>query len=139
MSAEPAARPAAAPAPLTRGGTLRRVRMAVSAAVAAALGLLPHILHHAGPLAGAALLGGVGGSLLFGAAGLLLSIPFLLRVHRHCGNWRVPAALLATFAIVFSISTFVIGPAISGGEEASAPSGPAPAQTPQPSAHEQHH
>ena len=102
---------------LTFTAAARRVRLWLSAAVAAVLGLLPHVLHHAGPLAGAALLGGVGGSLLFGALGLVLSVPFLLKVHKHCGNWRVPGALLATFAVVFSISTFVIGPAISGGDE----------------------
>lgn len=84
-----------------------------SSAVAAILGIAPHVLHHAGPLAGAALIAGTGGTLLFGAIGLIAAIPFLLRVHRRCGNWRVPAALLALFAIVFSISTFVIGPAIS--------------------------
>jgi O-antigen/teichoic acid export membrane protein len=70
---------------------------------------------------GPALLGGVGGSLLFGAAGVVLSIPFLLRVHRHCGNWRIPALLLVTFATVFSVSTFVVGPAISGSDEPTAP------------------
>lgn len=95
--------------------TLRqRVGTVISSAVAAVLGILPHVLHHVGPLAGAALLAGTGGTLLFGAIGFVAAIPFLLRVHRRCGNWRVPAALLALFAVVFSISTFVIGPAISG-------------------------
>jgi hypothetical protein len=96
---------------------VRRVRLATGAAVAAILGLLPHVLHHVGPLAGAALFAGVGGSLLFGAIGLLLSVPFLLKVRRRCGNWRVPAALLATFAAMFSLSTFVIGPLIRGDDE----------------------
>jgi hypothetical protein len=95
--------------------TLRqRATALVSSAVAVLLGLAPHVLHHAGPLAGAALLAGTGGSLLFGAIGLLAAIPFLLRVHRRCGNWRVPGALLALFTVMFSISAFVIGPAISG-------------------------
>lgn len=91
-----------------------RVSALVSSAVAAVLGIAPHVLHHAGPLAGSALLAGTGGALLFGAIGLVAAIPFLLRVHRRCGNWRVPGALLVLFAVVFSISTFVIGPAISG-------------------------
>jgi hypothetical protein len=82
--------------------------------VAAVLGLAPHVLHHAGLLAGSALIAGTGGALLFGAVGFLAAIPFLLRAHRRCGNWRVPGALLALFAVVFSISTFVIGPAMSG-------------------------
>ena len=91
-----------------------RATAVVSSALAVLLGLAPHVLHHAGPLAGAALLAGTGGSLLFGAIGLVAAIPFLLRVHRRCGNWRVPGALLALFAVMFSISAFVIGPAISG-------------------------
>ena len=113
------------------GGVLGRIRLAASAVVAGVLGVLPHVLHHVGPLAGAAILGGLGGSLIFGAAGLLLSVPFLLRVHRRTGGWRLPAVLLATFALVFSISNFVVGPAISGGYEP-----PAPAE---PFGHEAHH
>ena len=96
---------------------LRRARLVLSGAIATVLGLLPHILHHVGPLAGAALFAGVGGSLLFGAVGLVAAVPFLLRLHRRCGNWRLPAAALALFATIFSISTFVLGPAISGSED----------------------
>ena len=125
--------------PATLHGVATRVRVAASAVAAAVLGLLPHVLHHVGPLAGAALLGGVGGSLLFGALGLALSVPFLLRVRRRCGNWRVPAALLVAFALVFSASTFVAGPAISGSDDASAPAR-VPEATPQPGgSHEEHH
>lgn len=105
---------AAQPGGRTWRSATGRVRIWLAGAGAAVLGLLPHVLHHAGPLAGAALLGGLGGSLLFGALGLALSVPLLLRVRRRCGNWRLPGLLLATFAIVFSISTFVVGPAISG-------------------------
>lgn len=108
------------PAPTRLRSLPRRAWLALSAAWAVLLGLLPHILHHIGPLAGAALFAGVGGSLLFGAAGLLAAIPFLLRLHRRYGNWRVPAATLALFAAIFSISTFVIGPTISGGGGADA-------------------
>ena len=94
----------------------QRTAAAISSAFAVVLGILPHVLHHAGPLAGAALLAGTAGTLLFGAIGLVAAIPFLLRVHRRCGNWRVPAGLLALFAVVFSISAFVIGPAITGSD-----------------------
>jgi hypothetical protein len=118
----------------------RRVAAIVSSAVAAVLGVLPHVLHHVGPLAGAALLAGTLGTALFGAIGLVAAIPFLLRVHRRCGNWRVPAALLATFAAMFSISAFVIGPAISGSDDEKSP----PTQQTAPSApakagHDAHH
>ena len=116
----------------------------VSSAVAGILGVLPHVLHHVGPLAGAALLAGTGGTLLFGAIGLVAAVPFLLRVHRRCGNWRVPAALLATFAVMFSVSAFIIGPAISGDDAGSSASGSAPTEQTSPGApakgdHEAHH
>ena len=54
---------------------VERVRAAVPAGGAAVLGAAPHVLHHLGPLAGAALLAGVTGKLLFGALGFLLAVP----------------------------------------------------------------
>ena len=96
------------------------------------IGLLPHVLHHAGPLAGAALLAGTGGTLLFAAIGFVAAIPFLLRLHRRFGAWRAPAIALAIFVAMFSLSSFVIGPAISGSD---GPSRPRLEQ----SGHEQHH
>ena len=104
------------------------------------LGLLPHVLHHVGPLAGAALFAGMGGSLLFGALGLVAAIPFLVRMRRRCGTWRRPLAVLAVMAAVYSLSTFVIGPAITGGDDGSNSDSPAPAETqPSPREHEAHH
>jgi hypothetical protein len=85
------------------------------------VGILPHVLHHVGPLAGAALLAGVGGTLLFGAIGFVASIPFLLRLHRRFRSWRAPALALVVFAAMFSLSSFVIGPAISGEEQPARP------------------
>ena len=96
---------------------LRRTWVWLSGIFAAALGIAPHVLHHVGPLAGAALLGGIGGSLLFGALGFLLAIPFLRRLRRHCGSWRVPSAVLLVMVVVFSVSTFVVGPALSGSDD----------------------
>ena len=112
---------AATPASGTIG---QRVWVGISSAGAVVLGVAPHLLHHVGLFAGA-LFAGVGGSLVFGAVGFLAAIPFLLRVRRRTGTWRVPAALLALFAVVFSISTFVIGPAITTGpsEQDPSPSG----------------
>lgn len=112
--------------------------MALSGALAAIIGLAPHVLHHVGPLAGAAIFAGVGGTLLFGAIGLVAAIPFLLRVHRRCGNWRTPAALLVLFAAMFSLSAFVIGPAISGSDDKGSGS-PAPGAPAEPSGHSAHH
>lgn len=119
----------------------QRTAALVSSAVAAVLGLAPHVLHHAGPFAGAALLAGTGGALVFGVIGLVAAVPFLLKVHRRCGNWRVPGALLVLFAAMFSISTFVIGPAITGNNGGGGKSGGdqvAP-DTPAKGGHDAHH
>ena len=87
------------------------------------IGLLPHVLHHVGPLAGAALLAGAGGQVLFAAIGFVAAVPLLLRLHRRFGNWRAPALALAVFAAMFAVSSLVIGPAISGSGGAKTPPG----------------
>lgn len=109
----------------------RKAWVGLSAAWAAFVGLLPHILHHVGPLAGAAVFAGATGSLLFGVLGLVVAIPFLRRMYRKFGTWRAPAIALALFAAAFSLSTFVIGPAING-EGGDSSARPAPG-------HEVHH
>ena len=114
-----------APAPGRLRALSRRVWLALAAAWAVFTGLLPHVLHHAGPLAGAALFAGVGGSLLFFALGLVAAIPFLRRLHRRFGGWQAPGIALGLFVAVFSFSTFVIGPKISGGESGGSSSGAA--------------
>lgn len=96
------------------------------------IGLLPHVLHHVGPLAGAALLAGTAGTLLFAVIGFVAAIPFLLRLHHRFGTWRAPAIALAIFVAMFSLSSFVIGPAISGDDKPTRPGI-------QQSGHEQHH
>lgn len=104
-------------------GAAHRVRVALAAVAAAVLGVAPHVLHHVGPLAGAALFAGIGGTLLFGALGFALAVPMLLKLHRHTGAWRAPAAALGLMVAVFSVSSFVIGPAISGSDETGDKSG----------------
>ena len=99
------------------------------------IGVVPHVLHHAGPLAGAALIAGATGKLVFAAVGLVASIPLLRRLYRHFGSWVAPAGALAVFAAAFVISTFVIGPALNG-NETNQPAGP-PSQ--QPVGHAGHH
>jgi len=115
---------------------LARTWSAVLAAWGAFIGVLPHVLHHVGPLAGAALLAGAGGTALFGAIGFVAAIPFLIRLQRKFRTWRAPAIALVVFIIAFSFSTFVIGSALGGGSESSSPSQPGPEQ---PSAHYRHH
>jgi hypothetical protein len=96
------------------------------------VGLLPHVLHHVGPLAGAALLAGATGRVLFAAIGFVAAIPFLRRLQRRFGTWRAPAFALALFAAMFSLSSFVIGPAISGDSGSARPGI-------EQDGHEQHH
>lgn len=85
------------------------------------IGLLPHVLHHIGPLAGAALLAGATGRVLFAAIGFVAAIPFLRRLQRRFRTWKAPAIALAVFAAAFSLSSFVIGPAISGNDAPAQP------------------
>jgi hypothetical protein len=102
---------------------LRQRWNAATGAVGVLVGLAPHVLHHVGILAGTALVAGSGGTALFGALGLVLSVPMLLRLHRRFGNWTAPAIGLAIFTAMFALSTWVIGPAISGSGD-SGPSAP---------------
>lgn len=98
-----------------RPSLMRRAWSALVAVWGAFIGLVPHVLHHVGPLAGAALLAGTGGTLLFAAIGFVAAIPFLLRLYRRFRTWQAPMLALVIFAGMFSLSSFVIGPAISGG------------------------
>lgn len=125
---------AAPEAPARRSG-FAAVRDTVGAAVGAILGLVPHVMHHIGLLAGAALVTGVGGNLLFFALGLVFSIPLLRRLYRRFRSWWAPAIAVAVFAALFSLSALVIGPAISGGTSADED---APSQTPSMN-HDAHH
>ena len=102
----------------TRSG---RVWAALGAAWGGLLGLLPHVLHHVGPLAGAALLAGATGRLLLAAIGLVAAVPFLRRLRRRFKTWQAPAIAVAIFAAMFVLSSFVVGPAIAGREDATTP------------------
>jgi len=119
---------------LPRRRLAARLWSGVLAAWGGFIGLVPHVLHHVGPLAGAALLAGAGGTVLFAAIGFLAAIPFLLRLYQRFRTWRAPAIALAVFAAMFSLSSFVVGPAISGGDET-----PARPGIEQQDGHEQHH
>lgn len=122
---------AAAPGPR---GLVATAWSAVTAAIATVMGLLPHLLHHVGLLAGVALVSGAAGNVLFGLLGLVFSLPLLRRLYRRFGTWKAPAVALAVFATMFSLSAFVIGPAVTGYAPA-----PSPVQTPGPDEHSGHH
>ena len=111
-----------------------RAWAAILAGWGAVIGALPHVLHHVGPLAGAALLAGTGGRLLFAAIALVVSLPFLRRIYRRFRTWTAPAIALAVMAAMFSLSSFVVGPLITGSESAQ----PTPGIE-QPSGHASHH
>lgn len=130
-------RPTASAVPVDAHGgdqlPLRRWRLRLRAfwnalvgGIGLVVGLVPHVLHHVTLLAGTALVAGSGGTALFGVLGFLASVPFLLRLRRRFGTWRAPAIGLTIFVAMFSLSTFVLGPAISGaGGTGGADSGPA--------------
>jgi len=98
-----------------------RTWAALAAAWGVVLGLLPHVLHHVGPLAGAALLAGAGGTALFAAIGFVASIPFLVRLHRRFHTWVAPTIATALFAAMFAFSSLVIAPMVTGGTSDSSP------------------
>lgn len=118
-------------APAASGGSKSRMaaaRDAVGAFVGALLGLVPHVLHHIGFIAGAAFVTGFAGNAVFFLLGLVLSIPLLRRLYARFGTWRAPATAVAVFAAAFTFSALVIGPALTGssGDPSEAPSGPDP-------------
>lgn len=113
----------------------------VRAGIGAALGVLPHLMHHIGFLAGAAVLTGALGNGVLYVVGLLMSIPMLRRLRARFRTRWAPAIGVAVFTALFSLSAFVIGPAIGGGAEeppATTPT-PAPVVTTTPVDHEEHH
>ena len=86
----------------------------------AVMGVAPHVLHHVGPLAGAALLAGFGGQVLFFVLGLALSVPLLLRLYRRFGTLLAPALAVVAFAAVFTFSSVVVAPLLTGSDESPA-------------------
>lgn len=112
--------PDATPSPL---GRLRMIREVTGAVLGTVLGIAPHVLHHISLLAGAALITGASGNALFYAGGLLMSTPMLRRIYRRFRTPWAPAIGIAVFTGLFSLSAFVIGPAVSGAADP-APRGP---------------
>lgn len=69
----PDVQPDAAPgtpdtAPHASSGRIRTLWNAVVAGIAVVMGILPHVLHHIGLLAGTALIAGAGGTLFLGSS-----------------------------------------------------------------------
>jgi hypothetical protein len=121
----------------TPRGRWAAIRDGVAATVGAVLGLAPHVVHHAGLLVGTALVTGAGGNALFFLIGLLFSLPMLRRLYRRFGTWKAPAIAAGVFTALFSVSAFVIGPALSGDSSPDESPTP-PSQTPT-GDHSEHH
>jgi hypothetical protein len=94
-----------------------RVWAGAVAAWGVVTGVAPHVLHHVGPLAGAALLAGAAGKAVFFVLGLVLSIPMLRRLYRRFGTLVAPAVAVIAFAAVFTFSTLVVAPLLTGSEK----------------------
>jgi len=115
-----------------RPTTVGRIWSTALAAWGSVVGLLPHVLltwacsrvPRSSPERP--------GALCSAAIGFVAAISSLRRLHRRFGTWRAPVIALALFAAMFSLSSFVIGPAISGDD---APARPGIEQD----GHEQHH
>jgi hypothetical protein len=120
--------------PAGRRGLGARLWGAVVAAWAVVTGVAPHVLHHVGPLAGAALLAGFGGKALFFTLGLVLSVPMLRRLYRRFGTLVAPALAVVVFAAIFTFSSLVIAPRLTGSEKT-----PATPGIEQPAGHAGHH
>ena len=69
------------------------------------------------------------------AIAFAVSLPVLRRIYRRFRTWTAPAIALVVMAAMFSLSSFVIGPAITGSDSGAKP-------TPgieQPAGHAGHH
>ena len=119
-------------------GVLATAWTAITAVLGGIMGLLPHLLHHIGLLGGVVLVSGATGNVLFALLGLVFSLPLLRRLYRRFRTWKAPALALAIFALMFSLSAFVIGPAINDSNP-SPDQDRTPGQTPSPYDHEGHH
>ncbi|MEX0699493.1 MAG: hypothetical protein WD354_07135 [Acidimicrobiia bacterium] len=103
------------------------IRHGVSVTWGAVTGVAPHVLHHVGPLAGAALLAGAAGRILFFLLGLLAATPMLIRLYRRFGSWAAPVIAISLFALTYTVSSLYIGPLFTDSESTSG--SPAPSVT----------
>lgn len=113
--------PEQSPPPAPRMSRWRTAWAGIRAGVGALLGLVPHVLHHVGLLAGAAVVSGVAGNAVLYVVGVLFSVPLLNRLRHRWGTWKAPAIGLIVFSALFAFSALVVGPLFN----------PAPAEQPQ--------
>lgn len=111
------------------------IRNGLSVAWGAVSGVAPHVLHHVGPLAGAALLAGAAGRILFFLLGLLAATPMLVRLYRRFRSWAAPVIAISLFALTYTVSSTYIGPLFTGSESTTNPPAPSVTTTTHPHDH----
>ena len=94
-----------------------RLRHALTAVWGTVTGVAPHVLHHVGPLAGAAILAGTAGRVLFFVLGFVAAIPLLVRLYRRFRTWVAPAIAVGIFTVAYTLSSLLIGRLITGESE----------------------
>jgi hypothetical protein len=52
---------------------------------------------------------------LFGVVGLAAMVPMLIRLRRRFRTWWAPGVAVAVFAVMFAVSTLLIGPVLRTG------------------------
>jgi predicted PurR-regulated permease PerM len=95
-------------------------------------------MHHVGLLAGTAILTGALGNGILYVVGLVMTIPLLRRLRKRFKTVWAPVIGVGVFTALFSLSAFVVGPAIGSG------GGQVPVKTPTPTVttsdgHDLHH
>lgn len=110
-----------APAVAAPHGLSAKLWGGILASWAVVTGAAPHVLHHIGPFAGAAVLAGFGGQVIFFVGGLVLSLPLLRRIYRRFQSLVAPALAVLAFAALFAFSSLVISPQLSGNATPAAP------------------
>jgi hypothetical protein len=75
---------------------------------------------------------------LFGVLGMVAMLPMLVRLRRRFGTWWAPGIAVAVFAVMFAVSTFLIGPALQPAVDGAPEPGPAPS-APAGEEHTRHH
>jgi hypothetical protein len=92
----------------------RGLRSVLAGAWGMVSGVAPHVLHHAGPLAGAAVVAGTTGQVVFFIVGLAVATPLLIRLYRRFGTWVAPAIAVVIFTAAYAVSSLYLGPLITG-------------------------
>jgi hypothetical protein len=95
------------PPPADGTGGQEQTTTAASGVVGTVAAFLPHVLHHAGLIAGAALLSGLLGVAAFAVLGLVAIVPLALRLRRRTGSWRAPLVAVAAFTVMFAVMTSI--------------------------------